>query len=140
LISRRRKKLNLDPFHPLSPTPTEAAREAEQQQGATAEDAQEAPDTPGGAEVEAAAEEEGEGDEEQEDEEDDEEEEDDDDDVVLESDDDDGGGNTSEAERLRRQANREADTKLAQRLLGDLREEVASLETDAWEHEKPRFG
>ena len=62
----------------------------------------------------------------------------DDDDDVLESDDDDE--NTTEAEKLRRQANREADVKLAQRLLGDLREEVASLETDEWEHEKPRFG
>ena len=135
----KKKKLNLDPLF-LRPTPkllpetAEAARETQQQpEGATAEEEEQAPGTPGG---------EGEEEEEEEDDEDDDEDDDDDEDAVLESDDEGNTAdeNTSEAEKLRRQANREADAKLAQKLLADLREEVASLETDEWEHEKPRFG
>lgn len=133
----RRKKLNLDldPIHFYFKA--EAARETDQQQQQQEEEeeedeeeeeaAEEAPATPGGAEG---------GEDEEEEEEDDE-----DDDAILESDDDENvQGATTEAEKLRRQANREAEAKLCQRLLGDLREEVASLETDEWEHEKPRFG
>lgn len=129
-IGRQKTQPRPRPFFCTPPlTPAEAAREAEQQQEVEEEEEQ-APRTPGGAEDEEAEEEEEEDDED-----------DDDDDAVLESDDEGNADeNTTEAEKLRRQANREADAKLAQKLLADLREEVASLETDEWEHEKPRFG